>query len=279
MFFYVAKILWFVATPSNLCAFLIAAGLTLVARGRARSGLRLAGFGCVLLLALGLGPFGSWAVMPLEDRFPRFADDGRPIDGIVVLGGAVYTDISAARGQLATGQAGERILALADLARRYPGARLVYSGGSGNMLGADDRVEAELIAEAAGMLGIVPGRLVVEGQSRTTWENAVNTRALVGPMSGERWLLVTSAWHMPRAVGCFRQAGFPVTAYPVDYLTRGPADLWRMQGTVAAGLDRFDYALKEWAGLLAYRLSGRTDALLPSPLPSGSAPPSASAIR
>jgi uncharacterized SAM-binding protein YcdF (DUF218 family) len=268
MFFYVAKVLWFVATPSNLCALLIAAGLALARLGRPRPGLRLIACGCLLLFALGLGPLGSWAVLPLEDRFPPFLDDNRPVAGIVVVGGAVYTDVSAARGQISTGQAGERILALADLARRYPSARLVYSGGSGNLLLPDARVEAELVAEHAQMLGIAPGRIIVEGTSRDTWENAVNTRALIAPAPGERWLLVTSAWHMPRAIGCFRQVGFPVTAYPVDYLTRGPADLWRLHGTLVAGLEGLELALKEWVGLVAYRMSGRFGALLPSPAPS-----------
>jgi uncharacterized SAM-binding protein YcdF (DUF218 family) len=118
---------------------------------------------------------------------------------------------------------------------------------------------------------------MVEGTSRDTWENAVNTRALVTPAPGERWLLVTSAWHMPRAIGCFRQVGFPVTAYPVDFRTRGPADLLRLHGTLVGGFEQFELAIKEWVGLVAYRLSGRIDAMLPSPASSGSA--AASAIR
>jgi uncharacterized SAM-binding protein YcdF (DUF218 family) len=277
MFFYVAKILWFVATPSNLCAVLIAAGLALAKLGRPRPGLRLGGLGCALLIVIGLGPIGDWAIMPLEDRFPTYVEGAGRVDGIVVLGGAVYTDVSAARDQLSTGQAGERLLALADLARRYPSARLVYSGGSGNLLVPDARVEAELVAAAAETLGIASGRVMVEGTSRDTWENAVNTRALVTPAPGERWLLVTSAWHMPRAIGCFRQVGFPVTAYPVDFRTRGPADLLRLHGTLVGGFEQFELAIKEWVGLVAYRLSGRIDAMLPSPASSGSA--AASAIR
>jgi uncharacterized SAM-binding protein YcdF (DUF218 family) len=138
-------------------------------------------------------------------------------------------------------------------------------------------VEAELVAAAAETLGIASGRVMVEGTSRDTWENAVNTRALVTPAPGERWLLVTSAWHMPRAIGCFRQVGFPVTAYPVDFRTRGPADLLRLHGTLVGGFEQFELAIKEWVGLVAYRLSGRIDAMLPSPASSGSA--AASAIR
>ena len=85
------------------------------------------------------------------------------------------------------------------------------------------------------------------------------------PKPGERWLLVTSAWHMPRSMGSFRAAGFPVTAYPVDYRTRGGEDARRGFLHTSEGLRRLDLMVKEWLGLLAYRLSGRTDALFPAP--------------
>jgi uncharacterized SAM-binding protein YcdF (DUF218 family) len=106
---------------------------------------------------------------------------------------------------------------------------------------------------------------VIESRSRTTRENALFSRRLVEPHEGERWLLVTSAWHMPRSVGCFRQAGFPVVPYPVDYRTRGPQDRWRTFSSLSEGLRRLDLATKEWIGLLGYRLAGYTDALFPGP--------------
>ena len=85
------------------------------------------------------------------------------------------------------------------------------------------------------------------------------------PRPDERWLLVTSAWHMPRAVGVFRQAGFPVTAYPVDFRTGGRANVLRPFATLSEGLRRLDVAAKEWAGLVGYRLTGRTGELFPRP--------------
>ena len=108
-------------------------------------------------------------------------------------------------------------------------------------------------------------QVTFEARSRTTRENAVYTRELVEPKPGERWLLVTSSWHMPRAIGCFRQVGFDVTAYPVDFRTRGPSDRVRPFQYASEGLRRLDLATKEWAGLIGYRLMGYVPEIFPDP--------------
>jgi uncharacterized SAM-binding protein YcdF (DUF218 family) len=114
-------------------------------------------------------------------------------------------------------------------------------------------------------LGVAHNRITAEEQSRNTIENAVFSRLVAQPKPGERWLLVTSAYHMPRAVAAFRAAGFPVEAYPVDWRTRGPIDALTPFGSLSDGLQRTDAAVHEWIGLLAYRLSGRTKELFPAP--------------
>ncbi len=113
-------------------------------------------------------------------------------------------------------------------------------------------------------LGVQRERLIVEDRSRNTVENAVYTAAMIDPKPGERWLLVTSAAHMPRAVGCFRRAGIPVEAVPVDRrLDRGvdffPSD------SLAEGLLALDAATREWVGLFVYWLTGQTSELFPGP--------------
>ena len=108
-------------------------------------------------------------------------------------------------------------------------------------------------------------RLMFEDRSRNTSENALFSKEMAQPKPGERWLLVTSAYHMPRAIGIFRKAGFPVEAYPVDWRTRGPSDLWRPFDRLSEGLRRCDVVVREWAGLLAYWLTGRTSELFPAP--------------
>jgi uncharacterized SAM-binding protein YcdF (DUF218 family) len=106
---------------------------------------------------------------------------------------------------------------------------------------------------------------VLEHQSRTTWENATYLHALLQPRPGERYILVTSAFHMARSVGTFRQVGFDVVPYQVDYRTKGAVALVSPFWEGPAGLARFDTAAKEWIGLLAYWLSGRSDSLWPAP--------------
>lgn len=267
--FYVSKIAWFLATPSNLLTVIALAGLGLTAVPRRLwrgLGTVLAVTGVLGLLVGGLSPFANWIILPLEQRFPSSPQDaGGPVAGIVVLGGAIMAAETAARGQLTLNDAAERAVALAELARRFPTARVVFSGGAGALILDEPPEAAALRTIGAAALGLSPDRLVYEDRSRTTHENAVLTRELVRPRPGERWLLVTSAWHMPRAVGCFRQAGFAVVPYPVDYRTRGPQDRWRGFGSVSEGLRRLDLAAKEWAGLVGYRLAGYTDALFPGP--------------
>jgi uncharacterized SAM-binding protein YcdF (DUF218 family) len=261
--FVLGKIVWFLLTPSNLLTVLAAGGLLLALTGwRPRQSLIAAAIGVLGLLVCGFSPLAYWSATALERRFPPPRPLPEQVTGIVVLGGGVRLRDSARRDTLFLSEAGDRLVAMADLARRYPNAKLVISGGSGDLFN-EGEAEADLVRAHARMLGIDPSRIIVEDRSRTTYENAMFTRELIKPAEGEAWLLVTSAWHMPRAVGAFRQAGFPVIAYPVDYRAV-PGHGWRTFSEVAAGLQMTDTMAKEWVGIIAYRLMGRTDALFPS---------------
>jgi uncharacterized SAM-binding protein YcdF (DUF218 family) len=264
MFFVLAKILGFFAAPSNVLIVLGLLGVALMATRWRRGGRRLAVFSLVLLAIAGLSPIGNAVILPLEDRFPPWdASRGAPV-GIICLGGALETIVSPARGEVSLNEAAERMTAIAELARRFPEARIVFSGGSGRLI-YGGTTEAELAARLFASFGIARDRILLEDKSRDTLENARFTKALVQPKAGERWLLVTSAYHMPRAVGLFRAEGFPVEAFPVDYRTRGAIDMLRPFSMLGDGLRRTDTAVREWIGLIVYRLSGRTNALFPGP--------------
>ena len=264
MFFLLSKILGFFALPSNVVATLAALGVVLLFTRFWRAGRRLATLGVVLLLLAGLSPLGNALIYPLEERFPPWnAARGAPA-GIVVLGGAIGPDISAARGTPDLNESAERVTAIAALAKKYPDARIIYSGGNARLV-LHGGIEAEFAAELFESFGIARSRVVLEGKSRNTIENAIFSKELAAPKPGERWLLVTSAYHMPRAIGVFRQAGFAVEAYPVDWRTRGAIDLALPFESVTSGLRRTDTAMREWIGLVIYRLTGRSDALFPAP--------------
>jgi uncharacterized SAM-binding protein YcdF (DUF218 family) len=275
MFFILSKTLGFLAYPSNVLMLMALLGLGLAVTRFRRAGLWLMGLSAMLLAIAGWSPLGNIVIYPLEQRFLPWDASRGPPDGIIVLGGAVSPELSAARKEPHVNEAAERLIALAVLARQYPQARLVYSGGSSGLI-LKTAMEADHALALLARLGIPRERIVIERRSRNTAENATFTKALVQPKPGERWLLVTSAAHMPRSVGIFRKQGFMVEAFPVDWRTEGTADMAVPFHGLSAGLARFDTAMHEWIGLVAYWVAGKTSALFPGPgaiMPKPTPPP------
>ena len=101
----------------------------------------------VFFVVGGLGPLSTWLILPLEDRFPRADLAGRPIDGIVILGGAEDARVARGRGAHALNKSAERMTEAAALARRYPDAKVLFTGGSVEILR-----EPAVEADAAGMV-------------------------------------------------------------------------------------------------------------------------------
>ncbi len=264
MFFYAAKVVWFLAQPSSLIAIVLMTGAVLFGTSWCKLGRRLLIGGLAALLICGLSPLSDALIAPLENRFARpDLASGSPIAGIVVLGGVEDSRANPPRELAGLNEAAERMTEAVALARRFPEARLVFTGGSANLLAAG-LPKATAMGRLLEALGVAPERITLESRSRDTYENAVFTKSLVNPGAGERWLLITTAWHMPRALGCFRQAGFAVEPWPVDYRTNGRAELW-LHGGIPEGLRQMDFIVREYAGLVMYYARGRTDALLPGP--------------
>jgi uncharacterized SAM-binding protein YcdF (DUF218 family) len=259
----ISKILWFPARPGHFALLVGAVGLAMVWRGRR--------FGRWLILAclafffvLIATPISQFILLPLEDRFPRPAEAPAHVDGIVVLGGAVDQNITEARGIPAINGAAERMTETVALARRFPEARIVFTGGQGSLVhgGLTEADVARLFFENLGLSG---SRVIYETAARNTHQNAILTRDLVQPKPNEVWLLVTSASHMPRAMGVFRKAGWQgIIAWPVNYRT-GHSLAALYDAPFPERLGQFEWGFREWLGLISYRLMGRTDALLPAP--------------
>jgi len=264
MFFVLSKVFGFVLLPSNLLVEIGIVGLLLLFTPQRRLASWLVVTSIILTAVVGWSPLGNMLILPLEQRFPAWNPANGPPDGIVVLGGAITPDVSAARGAVALNEAAERVTAAAELARRYPNARIIYAGGSSALM-FDQIPEAPFAVRELEALGVAHDRITAEEQSRNTVENAVFSRLLAQPKPGQHWLLITSAYHMPRAIAVFRAAGFPVEAYPVDWRTRGWGDVARAFGSLSEGLRRTDEAMHEWAGLVGYRLTGKTRELFPGP--------------
>jgi len=259
------SILWLLFSPSQLIIACAVVGILLLHIGRLRAGGILTIVGGLLLIAFGVLPTSQYLAQPLEARFPAAA---LPPDltGIVLLTGAERSDASEAVGQPQVGMSGGRYLTTLRLATQYPHAQIVLTGeplrqpGKGS-LQTETAVGLKILAQA----GISPSRVTLEERSRDTCDNALNTYRLVQPKVGERWAVVTSALHMPRAVACFRATGWG-TVLPQ------PADYWSMPGGWHLGsfrfvdnLAAFDAAAYEWVALAYYRAIGRTTDLLPAP--------------
>jgi len=264
MFFMLSKILGFFALPSNFIISLGILGALLLRTRFARAGWRLIVASLLVLAVIGLSPVSNAMMFVLEQRFPPWDPSHGAPDGFIVLGGMIDPAVSAARGTPALNEAAERLTAIAELSRRYPQARILFSGGSAHLI-EPRSMEADHAFKVFESFGIARNRILLENRSRNTAENALFSKQLAAPKAGERWLLVTSAHHMPRAMACFRRVGFAVEAYPVDWRTGGGATLIEPFGSLASGLARTDAAAKEYVGLLVYWLSGRTLELWPGP--------------
>lgn len=266
MDFIASKILFFLVQPSNLIVVTLALGFALAGTERwRRGGRRLATFALATLIVAGFLPVGNMLLAPLEEQFGDRQSEipTDPVAGIILLGGFEDGWVSAGRGGLAVNEAAERLTEGLRLALHLPTAKVVFTGGVGSLFNRES-VE-EPVRRFLMDCGIAEDRIVIESTSRNTRENADFTRDLVKPKAGERWVLVTSAYHMPRSVGVFRKAGFDVVPYPVDFRLRDASDVLRPFSSVPDGWKRIDLAVREWLGLLAYWRNGRIEEFLPGP--------------
>jgi uncharacterized SAM-binding protein YcdF (DUF218 family) len=239
--YYISKAFWLFAAPTRALVLISAGAAVWALLGSSNCAAWLAAAAACGLVIGAFTPIGLALTVPLENRFPFSPLDPEVLlDGIIILAGGGRAAIDAT----------------STLSQDYPKARFAFCGFSA----ADENLTKQITD-----LGGDPARIHREPRPRTTAEDALYSRMLLKPEPGERWLLVTAALHMPRAVGCFRVAGFRVAPYPVAFMTRGRSGPFALFATGSSALSQFDRAAKEWIGLVAYRLMGKTDALFPRP--------------
>jgi uncharacterized SAM-binding protein YcdF (DUF218 family) len=252
LFFDLNKLVAAALAPARLLLWLALATAIALMLGRVRTGRALAIAAALVFIAFGVLPLGDWLARPLEDQYPRPATPPAHVDGILTLGGGLGTGILTARGAPADAESETRIVSTFELARRYPAARVVFSGGWG--ADPDSTAAAYIFAQ----MGLDPARLTLESRSRDTYENLLFSQRLVRPKPGEVWVLATSALQMPRAMAVARRLGWTLIPWPTAYKT-SPRP-WRRPLAdyldVTGNLTRADQALHEWVGLLAYRAGG-----------------------
>ncbi len=198
---------------------------------------------------------------PLESRFQHNPELPEKLDGIIVLGGSVIADRSIEWQQLETNQFHERLSSFIYLAQQYPEAKLIFSGGNANT-NRDKPTEAQIAKTFFLESGISAERLIIENQARNTAENISYSKKLVKPQAEETWLMITTAYHIPRAMGIFCKQNWRVTPYPVDHQTL-PSKLYQPSYSLIGHANHLVIASHEWLGLLAYYLTGKTTELFP----------------
>ena len=260
----ISKVLWIIFSPNSFLLLLLLVGVCQLYLGREKIGKKLVAIVVGVLLFIGIFPVGNLIIIPLENRFPIPEPLPEKIDGLIVLGGSENPVLTKIRGQVSLLDSVERLTTFLSLARRFPEAKLVYAGGHGaiNLQEYKAAHTAKLFFE---QMNLDTDRVFFDSQSRNTMENAQNALQLVQPEKGEKWLLITSAWHMARSVGIFRKLGWPVIPYPVDFKTTGKAEL-SLKFPMLSRTQLFSNGLYEWTGLLYYWLLGRTSELFPGPL-------------
>lgn len=257
LFFIASKTLGMAARVETWALLLMVLALFGLWRGRHR----LAGWSLGLLftgtLALTVFPLGDLLLEPLEAQFPARPPLSR-VDGIIVLGGAETTGAYRLWGGPQLNEAGERLIEGAMLAQRFPAARLVFTGGSATVGRQEDTTDpSRMVRDTWQALGIAPDRILLEQASRNTAENARLTHDLIQPKRGETWVLVTSAFHMPRAYETFTRNGWEgIIPWPVDFRSgdlAGLRGIWRLDRNLLG----VNLALKEYLGTLVYRMTGK----------------------
>lgn len=252
MFFVISKLVWFVLKPVTLLTLLLIGGFVFRRRNFIKRGVL---FVAVAALFLGLVPVGPFLVQQLEQRHKLPDRLPEKIDGVVVLGGGLDTELSAEYDQPQFTNWSGRFFTLLQLAKRYPDARIVYSGGTGNLVRQDYK-EADIARKMLENLGLDTDRLIFENKSRNTYENMVFTKQAVQPKKGENWLLVTSAFHMPRSVAVIKSNGWNVIPYPAGYIEGRNLTIGNF-GDILGNYWKLEIAAKEFVGIIAYRLTGR----------------------
>ncbi|HEU0117212.1 MAG TPA: YdcF family protein [Alphaproteobacteria bacterium] len=263
MSFVLSKVFWVFASPGNVLVLLLVLGAFLATSHNVKRqgwGRKLCFDIAFIFFFISVFPVGDWAIAPLENRFPMAKPDH--VDGIILLGGDEKPYMSEKRGQPVMYQSARRYIEFAALAREYPQAKLVFTGGSG-LLAPEAKIEDMQVAkQALSSIGVPIERMVFEDKSRNTYENATKSFELLHPAPTENWLLVTSAWHMPRSMECFRKAGWNVYPAPTDYMSSGVMS-WKPEFNFSEHIFKLNIAVHEYYGLISYKLMKRIDSAWP----------------
>lgn len=261
LFFVAAKISWLLVQPDVWILVLCVLATVFCYRGKYLQTRKMLVVLSALIIAISVFPVGEWLMHPLESRFQAPNTLPQQVDGIITLGGGEYPFLSRQWQQVELGEAVERYTAFMQLIKRYPSARAVVSSGSGSLTDQSAK-GADVIKLFLQQQGVNTEGIIFERQSRNTYENLFFSREKVQPKANENWLIITSAYHMPRVIGVAQKLGWKLIPYPVDHYS-AKQNLLRTNFNFSANLSLLNAALHEYLGLLGYAVFGKSASLFP----------------
>lgn len=255
---------WFLINLDMSFLLMIAAGGLLYYFKSCKWAKRLALSGLFGIFFLATVPVGLWMFTFLENRFPKPEVIPEDAVGVILLGGPFELQMMEKRHETVFNLTAGRIFEFIEFTKKYPHLKRVFSGGGRKLPIIDGKLqgEADLIKVLFDRMGYDTQEMIFEGTSRDTIENAWKTKDIIQPKADEKWVLMTSAYHMPRSVGLFKKAGWNVIPYPVDYHALATYEPWFFWG-LRDGLMTFYYAAKEFLAMFHNYIFGRSDTLLP----------------
>lgn len=261
MFFLLSKLFWVLIQPLN--AFCILGGMGFLVRFRwDLAGQRMMNAALIGILVTGLLPVGPLLLTYLETRYPASIEMPEKIDGIVLLGGAFEAHTAKATGQISANDNIERAFCFVDLAKKHPEAKLVFSGGAGDLV-HPDAMEADVAKRFFALAGLGDRTIVYEEKSRNTYENVLYSMEALDPKNTQNWVVTTSAYHMPRTMGIFKKFGWRITPYQCDMRTDGTYDVFRTLPNITGNFQSLNIAMKEIVGAAVYYVTDKSAFILP----------------
>lgn len=261
VFFILSKVFWLFINPENILilAFAITALLFILKKDRLAK--KIFYWSSAILFVIALFPIGSWLIYPLETQFSSQPKLPNKVDGIILLGGSFIPSSSQTWNKVQTNRYADRVFSFVSLMQQYPNAKAIFTGGKASIQ-AMHPSEAFFAKKLFKELGIKKGRVLFDDKARNTYENSLYAKKLAKPKQGENWIVISSAFHLPRSVGVFCQQNWPVIPYPADYHS-DPKTFLMPSLSLSGNLDVLNDAIHEWIGLGAYYLTHKTNAWLP----------------
>ena len=257
MIFYLSKILWFFFNPINLIIIFLFLGFIAKIFNFKKINNFLNFVSILIFIISGVLPTGSYLNYLLEKNFHSLEKNIKNVNGVLILSGATNPYLSKIHDQVNFNDSVERLTESILLINKHLNAKIIFAGGSGS-LGNIKLTHADVAKKFFMDMGVDIGRINFEKKSRNTYENILYSKDIAKPTKDEKWLLVTSAFHLKRSMAVAKKLDWDFVPYPTDFKSDKNFQWSLIQSfNFLSNLSVFQKASHEWTGIIFYALMGR----------------------